>query len=777
MSEEVKASSSGCRRVLVRLLIVLVVITALMVAVGAVWLQREVLAELPDVGGLVAYRPPRAARVLDRHGVEVDTFYVERRYWVPIDALPEHLIAAFVAAEDERFFSHPGVDPTGVLRALRANWDAGGVVQGGSTITQQLVKNLLVGRQRTLRRKLKEAVLAVRLEQLLDKRSILELYLNYVFLGGGNHGIEAASRSYFGLSAREVNVAQAALLAGLVPAPSRYAPRRHPRAAAARREHVLGRMVETGQLSMREMDLALRTPVLAPPADPVATGGISYITAVRQEIRRVVGAERAATAGLIVHTALEPEVQRIAEDAVGAAIRALVGRQGRGGFAGTVERSDREQWLSAAASLRRDDEDAPIPPVPGECFPTLVRRGLSDLGAGPFTFTLDKAERKLPLRLPDGRGSAQVRYATKTGTILRVCLVDEDMVVLDPTPWAQGAAVVMEHGTGEVLAVVGGRGVRLEGFVRATQARRQPGSSFKPYVYAAALLNGRSQLTDISTDPVVVRFGRRVWRPKDGVGGGELSLRNALTYSSNNAAVRLLQEVGAREVVRVAGAMGVSSHLRPDTALALGASEVTPLDQAVGFSTIARLGVPIEPVLIRRLEDPSGPVAEAGQPIHIGGELVGQLPGAVREPALPPGVAYELLDMMRQVVERGTGRAARKKGFDRAGKTGTTNEAIDTWFVGMTPRYTVAVWIGTDIPEGLGWGEAGGRTALPAWTQIIEALPASAEDRFPVPPDVVLVPIGPELVALRRGSAPDTVLPLYPQDGGPLPAFPGSIRD
>ncbi len=760
-----------------RLLVGGVVLTALMVAAGGVWLQREVLSELPDVGGLVAYRPPRAARVLDRHGVEVDTFYVERRYWVPIDALPEHLLDAFVAAEDERFFSHPGVDPAGIGRALRANQAAGRVVQGGSTITQQLVKNLLVGKQRTLRRKLKEAVLAIRLEQLLDKRSILELYLNYVFLGGGNYGIEAASRSYFGLSAREVNVAQAALLAGLVPAPSRYAPRRHPRAAAERREHVLGRMVATGTLTLREMDLALRSPVLAPPADPVATGGTSYITAVRHEIRRVVGAERAATAGLVVHTALDPQVQHIAEDAVGAAIRALVGRQGRGGYGGTVERTGRQEWLSSAVSLRRDDEDAPLPPVPGECFSTLVGKGLSDLGAGPFTFTLDEAERKLPLRLPDGRGSAQVRYAAKPGTILRVCLVDEDVVVLDPTPWAQGAAVVMEHGTGEVLAIVGGRGVRLEGFVRATQAKRQPGSSFKPYVYAAALLNGRSQLTDISTDPVVVGLGRRVWRPKDGVGGGELSLRNALTWSSNNAAVRLLQEVGAPEVVRVAGAMGITSQLRPDTALALGASEVTPLDQAVGFSTVARLGVPIEPVLIRRLEDTTGPIAEAGQPILIGGELVGQLPGAEGEPALPPGVAYELLDMMRQVVERGTGRSGRKAGFDRAGKTGTTNESIDTWFVGLTPRYTVAVWIGTDIPEGLGWGEAGGRTALPAWTEIVDALPASPEDRFPMPPDVVLVPIGSELVALRRGSAPDTVLPLYPQDAGPLPPFPGSIRD
>ena len=645
-------------------------------AAGGAWFQREILTGLPDVGLIVDWRPPQAARVLDRHGIEIDTFYLERRFWLPIGAVPEHVIDAFVAAEDERFFEHPGVDVVGIARALRANWRAGAVVQGGSTISQQLVKNLLVGHDRTLRRKMKEAVLAWRLERRIDKRGILELYLNYVFMGEGNYGIEAASRSWFGVSVRDVDVGQAALLAGVVPAPSRYAPGRHPEAATERREHVLKRMVMTGALTPRALDLALRTPILAPDPDPVARGGASYITEVRRELRRVVGTRHAATAGFVVHTALDPAIQTVAEEAVAAAIRALAERQ------------------------RRTDEG----------------------------------------------------------------------------PWAQGAAVVMDHRNGEVLALVGGRDVRLEGFVRATQALRQPGSSFKPYVYAAALLNGRSQMTDVSTDPVVVRFGRRVWSPQDGGSGGELTLRDALTWSSNNAAVRLLKEVGAEEVVRVGNAMGIRSNLRPDTALALGASEVTPMDQAVGFSTIARLGVPIEPVLVRRLEDGRGRVAHPGEEIRLDGVVVGRLPGAVGEPAIPPGVAYELLDMLRQVVARGTGRAGRKRGFDRAGKTGTTNDSVDTWFVGMTPRYTVSIWIGTDMPEGLGWGESGSMTALPAWKQIVDALPADPDERFPIPPDVSLVPVGSGTIALRRGTAPGTLLPLHRQGREPLPPFPGSVR-
>lgn len=630
----------------------------LMVAAGAGWLQAVALRDLPDVQAVLDYKPPQATRILDRHGAEIEILYVERRFWVPLQALPRHVLDAFVAAEDQGFWEHRGVDLAGIARAALANLEAGEVVQGGSTITQQLVKKLLVGDERSLRRKLREAALAIRLEKRATKEQLLELYLNYVFLGGGNHGVEAASRDYFGRSARTIDAGQAALLAGLVRAPSRYAPRTAPGEAAQRRAAVLQQMEDAGVLTAERVEAALRTPLLGEADEAVATGGVSYITSARRRVLEIFG-DAAPEAGLTVRTALDPEVQALAEEGVLLAIDAL--------------------------EERRADEEGPR---------------------------------------------------------------------------AEGAAVVLHNATGEVLALVGGREMALADFSRAVQARRQPGSAFKPFVYAAALQAGWSSGDLVDTSPLAIKVGGRWWRPRDHVSAGLIPLRSALALSSNSAAVRLGQELTPEVVAATARDLGVTSPLRPDIALPLGVSEVSPLDMAAGYSTIARLGSRVRP---RMLLDVTGPDGAAVP-----------LPAEPETQVLDPGVAYELLDMMRDAVERGTGKAARAAGRDRAGKTGTTNDAADTWFVGCTPEHTVAVWIGLDVRESLGRREAGGRTAAPGWKAIVDALQGEDERRFPVPPDIVFVPTAGGTAAYRRGTAPAKALPHYRRDDGePLPPFPG----
>jgi len=767
-----------------RILLLLAIVGAACAAAGYHWLDKQILSTLPaDLSAFREYRPPTAVSVRASDGTEIDQFYLERRIWVPLDELPPAAWQAFVAAEDRRFLEHRGVDFLGIARALYANLLAGRKVQGGSTLTQQLVKNLLVGQERSYERKLKEAVLAFRLERELTKEEILELYVNYVFLGSGNYGIEAAARDYFGISARALDPGQAALLAGLVPAPSRYSPRTHPQAAQWRRSVVLLTMVEEGYLTQAEAERYLGDPVIVPrEAGRRLDEATAYATQVRREIRRLVGERAAFEHGLQVHTPLDLRVQRVADRAVRNALRALEARQGRRGAVQQLPSSEWEGFAARAPGLLRDQKSGAVrEPAEGACFPALVgpEPGLDNLWAGPFRFRLADADRTVRVRsFVAGRPARPLADQVRPGDVLRVCRAAGDEVRLEDRPWAEGAAVVVENATGRIVALVGGWEVGIEGFVRATQARRQPGSSFKPYVYAAALLEGRSQLDTVLDAPLSLPAGGgRIWSPKNYTHDykGPLPMRRALAQSLNTVAVRLALDAGPENVARLARRMGVQTPLRKDITLALGSSEVTPMDQALGYATIARMGVPTEPVYIDRLEDVRGrEIARAGRPIVFGGEAHGRLPGGPLPRALPAGVAYELADMLREVVRAGTARAAWDPAYDRAGKTGTTNGNVDAWFVGFTPRYTVAVWIGTDGTVSLGDQETGGRTALPAWREIVEALDQPEGERFPVPDDAVLVQSDLGWVGLARAHVPRRTLPAADPGSAPLAAFPGT---
>jgi penicillin-binding protein 1A len=727
------------------------------------WLDKNILGTLPtNLSGYRDWRPPTNCRVLADDGSTLDEFYIERRVWVPISELSDTTWEAFVAAEDRRFFRHPGVDVFGIARAFWVNTMEGDTAQGGSTITQQLVKNLIVGKERSYTRKLREAVLAYRLEQELTKNQILELFINYVFLGSGNYGIEAAANDYFGVSARDLDPGQAALIAGLVPAPSRYNPRRSEQAATERRAIVLNDMVDAGYLRADEAQFYLDDPVLVPRSAPAAPGeDASYRTMVRREIRRLLPGAVVFEEGVVVHTPFDAKIQEVASRAVRQALLDLDARQGHGGAKGHLDRDEWRAFLARAPGLKRQPGGAKKPPQPGDCFDVLVPPGpdLDMLEAGPFAYRLDGPSRKLPIRRADPEEPAKtLAQVVEAGDILGVCSNGTDVVSLDPHPWGQGAAVVLENATGAVKALVGGYEVGLEGFVRATQARRQPGSSFKPFVYGSALLGGHTQLDPVLDGPISLPAGNgKIWSPRNYDGGyaGVLPMRQALAKSLNTVAVRLTLESGPDKVAALARMMGVRSPIRADPTLALGSSEVTPIDQAIGYATIARMGVPTDPVYIERLVDFKGQeMAHAGGPIVHDGQTLGMLPGGPKARAMPSGTAYELADMLREVVRAGTGRKAWKPGFDRAGKTGTTNDFIDAWFVGFTPRYTVAVWIGSDTTASLGDKETGAKAALPAWLAIVEALPHEEGERLPVPDDVALVETVGSWAGIPRGTIP-----------------------
>lgn len=816
---------SAVGRWLLRLVFAVVLLGVAGAAGAAWWVNEHILTTLPDdLSDLRQFRPPTSSLVYAADGTLVDEFYLERRIWSPLADLPPHVWRAFIAAEDRRYFEHEGFDLAGIFRAAVANFLAGSVTQGGSTITQQLVKNLLVGSERSYERKLKELVLSYRLDQELSKEDILELYVNYVFLGSGNYGVEAAARDYFGVSARALSVGQAALLAGLVPAPSRYSPRTHPAEAAWRREVVLRAMVEEHFIDEAAAQRAIDAPVLEVETQAGKEGpAVAYVTQVRRELRRVLGAELARQRGFHVHTPLDLGLQAVADRAIKSAVQALEDRQGRNGPLARLAAKDWPGFLARAPGLRREARSgAVLPPARGECFQALVGADLDldRLAAGPYTFALgpdDRAVKVRALRQPQAQIEALAGTSTsggssptppgplastvRAGDVLRVCatvtatappplavLVTSTTsaprvrgprgapATLDPRPWADGAAVVLESSTGRILAMVGGYDVGLEGFVRATQAQRQPGSSFKPYVYAAALLRGRTQIDTVVDAPLSLPAGGgKVWRPKnyDGKFFGPIPMRDALARNLNTVSVRLALDVGPAEVALLARSMGVRTRLRRDITIALGSSEVTPMDQVLGYATVARLGVTTTPTYVDRLVDTFGNVVgTAGQPVVVDGSPVGELPSGVDGlRALPAGVAYEVADMLRGVVKSGTARKAYRPTLDRAGKTGTTNGYVDAWFVGFTPRHVIAVWIGTDGTFSLGDKETGGRAALPAWIEIADALPAIEGERFVVPDETVLIPWRQDWVGLPRGSVPRSELAVPPLTEAPLPAF------
>ncbi|HEX7091249.1 MAG TPA: PBP1A family penicillin-binding protein [Longimicrobiales bacterium] len=646
-------SGTGARRVRRTGRAVLAVLTVVVAGVGVLLLTLYTTCGLrgcPDVRLLRGYVPAEASVVLDRQGEELIKLFRVRRVVVPLDSLPDYVPLAFVAIEDRRFFEHDGVDWTRAAGAAWANLRAGGIEEGFSTITMQLARNLfperLPARERTLGRKLGEIHVARAIERTYEKDEILELYINQIYFGSGAWGVEAAAREYFGKPAAGLDLAEAALLAGIVRAPSRLNPRANREAALARRRLVLRRMAAQGYIGVAEAEEAADARLrLARGARAQETPAPYFVEEVRKIVEERFG-EAVYTGGLRIRTTLDRGAQAVAE-------------------------AELERQLGAIEAGRY----------------------------GRFRHPRYGGRR-------EGADTDTVQVATR---------------------YLQGAVVVLDVATGDVLALVGGRDFGDSRFDRAVQAWRQPGSAFKPFVYATAAAEGYPPTYVLEDSPLrLVQAGGRAWAPRNfgDSYSGPIPMREALVHSKNIATVRLALELGIREIIETARRLGLKGPLPPYPSTAIGAGGVTLLEMTAAYTAFAGLGRRVEPRFVLRVEDRAGRVLWR--------------PPVRAHQALDAGAAFLVLDMMRDVVDRGTGTAVRAAGFagPAAGKTGTTNDATDVWFIGVTPSLAAGVWIGLDRPQPIVPGATGGRLAAPVWGRVMRRLPRATAPDWTPPPSV-----------------------------------------
>jgi penicillin-binding protein 1A len=763
--------SGGIRRSLRNL--VLFVIIALVVSASAVlaFIYWEITSNLPPIERLAQYRPPVATQVLADDGTVVGEFYVEKRYLVPIEQIPLMVRNAFIAAEDDAFYRHRGIDPVSILRALVNNIVAGGKVQGGSTITQQVVKSLLLSPQKSYERKLKEMLLALRLEQQLSKDEILYLYLNHIYLGSGAYGVAAAAQEYFGKNVHDLTVAEAALLAGLPQAPSLYSPFKHWPRAKARQRYVLDRMAEVRFITRSEADAAAKEPLALASRKGSYIAAPYYVEHVRRMLDEKYGETALYALGLRVHTALNLNLQAAAEAALRAGLKELTAREHYDGAvrhltpaeAESFLRSQREAMAGHAIERARTYEGLVTP----------GRGGVVRVQVGPFRGVLQTAA---------ATGGRAESY--RTGDVVRVRLADAAgtdgtyQFVRDQEPTVQGAFIALDPSNGAVKAVVGGYDFEGSQFNRAVQGARQPGSAFKPLVYAAALDRNFTPASIIVDEPISFQDHNAVWMPHNYEEKyfGPTTLRDALTFSRNVVTVKVATRIGIKYLVNYVRKLGIRSPLAPNLSLALGSSEVTLLDLAAAYGVFANQGQRVEPRFITRITDSQGNVITENVP--------------QTEQVISPETAYLITSMMQSVIDHGTGRKAKELGRPAAGKTGTTNDMNDAWFIGFTPQLLAGVWIGFDEKRTLGKGETGGHVAAPIWEKFMErALENEPIMDFPVPSGVSFVLINPHtgqrvppgsgggfLECFHRGTEP-TVVAAQPVKAEPETPAADAARD
>jgi 1A family penicillin-binding protein len=646
-------------RLLFRIITVLTVLSA--VGITGVF-YRDLTLELPSVERLAHYVAPAATRIYADDGTLIGEFYLEKRYPLPLNRIPLLVQQAFLAAEDADFYSHWGVNVAAVLRAFTHNWSAGHTVQGGSTITQQVVRALLLTRERNYRRKAQEIILALRLERHLSKADILTLYLNQIYLGSGAYGVEAAAREYFGKQTEDLSLAEATLLAGLPPAPSRYSPLKGLEQAKIRQRYVLERMVDEHFISYAQAMDAWQEPIKLSPPPPSAYFSLApyYVEHVRQFLEKRYGGTATYQLGLQVYTTVNLALQRAAEKAL------------RGGIDVLCEREHCGQ------------QDAPRP---------------------------------------------------------------------------EGALIAIDVTTGEVKAMVGGYDFRSSQFNRVTQAKRQPGSAFKPLIYAAALDRGYTPASVVVDGPISFWDHNRYWTPHNYENRyfGPTRLREALTFSRNVVTVKVAARLGTKYLTSYIPQLGIRSHLERNLSLALGTSEVTPLELARAYGVFATGGTLFDPLFITKITDGQGGILD---------EFT-----VKRKQVISPETAYLITSMLESVVERGTGKGARGLGRPVAGKTGTSNEFQDTWFMGYTPEMLTGVWVGFDEKRSLGDKETGGRVAAPIWVDFMQtAMGDRPVSDFPLPEGISFAHINPRtglraspvggpaiLECFRHGTEPQAV--------------------
>ncbi|MGE4504117.1 MAG: penicillin-binding protein 1A [Desulfovibrionaceae bacterium] len=726
-----------------------VVLLLAVLGAGGTWaVYKWASKDLPNFTRITDYAPALVTTVYDSDGGVLGYFYKERRWLVKLDDMNKWLPLAFLASEDNAFYDHEGVDVKSIFRAFWVNLKAGGIKQGGSTITQQVVKQLLLTNERSYERKLKEAILAYRLEKYLTKEEILTIYLNQIFLGAHSYGVEAACRSYFGKHASEVSLAEAATLAGLPQAPSRYNPFENPDAAKDRQRYVLGQMRGLGWITAEEEQAALEEEIeLTSMPDPSWGKGAYYLEEVRRWLIEKYGEETVYTKGLSVYTACDPKHQAQAEQALKDGLVASAKRRGWAGAPRHVEDP------VAQGKILVEEQRTPEELTPGAWVTAVVDSVSGERAKVRFGHlrgiipveSVHWCRKPNPEKATDFVPSVKdVRQVLKPGDVVSASVKaapakegDPWTLNLEIVPEVQGAIVSMDPKSGEVLALSGGFDYLQSEFNRATQAKRQPGSAFKPIVYSVAIDNGFTPASLIQDTAIVFENSDgTLWRPENYENAfyGYLSLRTALVKSKNLVTIRVAQKVGVGKIIERAKALGLQADFPYNLSVALGSAEVTLMNLCQAYTAMPRQGSWIEARLVRKVEDVWGETLFESEP--------------VAHEAISPQTAFIISRLMQEVVSDGTGRRALALGRPVAGKTGTSNEERDAWFMGFAPYLLTGVYVGFDEPRPMGQFETGSRAALPIWLQYRQAVEDDypAQD-FPQPEGVVMAK-----ASFREGS-------------------------
>ena len=770
-------------------LALLIGVVGLLAGGGVFWLLHTYGRDLPDYAQLADYEPPMVSRVHAGDGRLLAEFATEKRVFVPVSAMPRRVIDAFVSAEDKTFFEHPGIDLPGIAAAAVRNLMQIGTDRrpvGASTITQQVTKNFLLTDAVSYRRKIREIVLAFRIERALSKERILELYLNQIYLGFGSYGVAAAAINYFNKSLDELTLAEVAFLAGLPKAPNNYHPKHRPEAARARRDYVIRRLLEDGRIGDPEAALARSRPVETRTPDKVLIAKAEYfVEEVRRELADRFGEAQLYGGGLSVRTTLDPRLQSEADRALR---NGLIAYDRRHGWRGPIARIDPDRlWGPQLAEL--DTESMP--------------------DAWQLAMVESVAEAAAEIRLTSGEAGTipleRLRWARKRlegqrrgPAVKRVSdvLAPGDAIVVEreaepdggfalrQIPDIDGALVALDPHTGRVLALTGGFSFEASEFNRATQARRQPGSAFKPFVYLAALDHGLTPSSLVLDAPFVIDQGPGIgkWKPSNYTRRfyGPSPMRIGVEKSRNLMTVRVAQRVGMEAVARHAERLGVVDRLPRMLSMALGAGETTLLRLTAAYAMLVNGGRKIVPTFVDRIQDRNGKTVFRHDrrtcPDCIGVAWTGQEEPEVpdtRERVADPGSAYQVVSMLEGVVERGTGRRIRAVGKPLAGKTGTTNDSLDTWFVGFSPDLAVGVFVGFDAPRTLGVGETGSSVAAPIFRDFMKAaLKDEPAIPFRIPPGIRLVRVDAETGLIARGSGKSVILEAFKPGTEPIQAGP-----
>jgi penicillin-binding protein 1A len=730
----------------IRNLIVLVVIAIVLgISAGA----YIALGGVPSVEELRQYKAVPGTKIYADDDTLVGELKIEKGVFVPVNRMPQYLVNAVVAVEDGRFWKHKGIDYLAIVRAAVKDVLHVGLKEGGSTITQQLAKITFLTPEKTLQRKVREAALAMKIEKKLDKKDILELYLNRVYLGHGAYGMEMASRVYFGKSVREITLPEAALLAGLIKAPASYSPYNNLTKAKDRQETVLGRMEEEGYIKRSEKEKAVKQPLYLSTIRKGQEANNYFVEYVRKYLEERYGVDAVYKGGLSVHTTLDKRAQAAAALALQEGLRELDKRRG---WRGRIDHRD----VNVEKEMKKKDAVTSVIANTGDIVPGVVLK-VSAKEA------ILKARGVIGKLLLENARWASARLDPKTGrtsqtgnfTLDKILQVGDVVKVgfrpskarvaefiLEQEPEAEGALVAMDPSTGFIRALVGGYDYLRSEFNRAVFAKRQPGSAFKPVIYAAAMDNGFTPASVINDEPVTYKGGPKGdWNPEnyDHKHYGPTRLREALAYSRNVVTVKLVDAMGVDKVIDFARKIGIGSDMPHNLSIALGSMSVTPLELAEGYSAFAAGGIKMKPIVVKYVSDAQGRILESAEP---GGEQT-----------IAPETAFLITSMMEDVVNYGTGWRAKALGRPVAGKTGTTNDYRDAWFVGYVPDMLAAVWVGFDDMRPLGHQETGARAASPVWVSFMKAVELG-EHNFPVPEGIVssFIDPGSGLLARDAGS-------------------------